>query len=50
VRISLAPILDFSLNCQSTWRNGCLLQKKFLASIKIQGAGVASAHTKYAQQ
>jgi len=27
-----------------------LFAKRFLDSIKIQGAGVASAHSKYAQQ
>jgi len=50
VRNSLAPILDFFLNFYSQWINECFLGEMFLDSTKIEEAGVASAHTKYAQK
>jgi len=50
VRNSLAPILDFFLNYYSQWINECFLENKNLDSTKIEEAGVASAHSKYAQK
>jgi hypothetical protein len=50
VRISLAPILDFFVNCYALRKNECFLEKKFLDSSTIEEAGVASAHFKCAQK
>ena len=50
VRNSLAQILDFFLDCYSQWMNECFFEKKNLDSTKIEEAGVAFAHTKYAQK
>jgi len=48
--ISFPPILDFSLNCNSQWRNECFLEKKFFDLKKIEEDRVALARTQYTPQ
>jgi len=50
VRISLAQILDFFVNCYSLRKNECFLENNYLDLTTIEEAGVASAHAKYAQK
>ena len=50
MRISLAPIFDFFLNCYSPRKKWCFLQKKFFDLTNIKKVMVASAHTQYSPQ
>jgi len=50
MRIFLAPILDFFLNCHSPSKKGCFCKKKIFDLFNIKEVRVASAHTQHISQ